>query len=101
MVAGENEMIPVVDHHSERCVVICAASPPGLIGCFMEADARPLRRQLHRGREACKTGANDVDETRHHTMAYCRRMRRNCLRRSLTRSRGACHPRAIMRAKIK
>src|SRR3954466_9328756 len=101
MIAGENEMVPVVDRLLKGWVVIGAASPAGLIGCLMHADAHTLRRQIHGGGEAGQSSANDVDQTRHHTMAYCSRIRRSCLRFSLMRSRGACHPRAIIRASSK
>ncbi len=69
MVAREQQVIAVVDHHAELRIVIGAAAPAGLPGRLVHDHALGLRREANRGGEAGQSGADDVDGARHQTNA--------------------------------
>ena len=51
--------------------MIGTAASAGLAGRLMNDDARPLHREPDRGGKSGKSGADDVDGSRHQTNAYC------------------------------
>ncbi len=80
IVAGEDEMVPVVDRHPECCVVIRSASPAGLIGRLVDADTDALPGQFHRSRQARKAAPTMWTVGAIARSRSSRRMGRNCLR---------------------
>ena len=69
MVGREQKVIAVVDHHVERRVVVGAATSARLAGGLVDDDARPARREAHRGGEPGKSGTDDVDRAGHQMKA--------------------------------
>ena len=61
VIARQQKMIAVVDGHAERGVVIGTAAAAGERGCFVHNHALAARRQLKRGGQSGKAGADDVD----------------------------------------
>ena len=64
-VAGQQQMIAVVDRHIERGIVIGAAAAAGLVGGLVHGDVNARRAQACC---CCKTGqsrADDVDRSDH------------------------------------
>ena len=68
-VAGEDEMIAVVDDEIERRIVIGAAAPAGLARRLIERDASARCGEPHGGGEAGETGTDDVSGAGHQTSA--------------------------------
>jgi hypothetical protein len=58
-------MIAVVDHHTERRVVIGSAAPSGVIGGLMQHDREAALTEVNGGGEAGKAGAYNVDGSPH------------------------------------
>ena len=69
MIAREQQVIAVVDHHAELRIVIGAAAPARLPRRLMHDDALAPFAQANRGGKAGESGAYDVDGTRHQTNA--------------------------------
>ena len=66
MIARQQQMIAVVDHHVERGIVIGAAAAAGLMGRLMHDDAVAALREPHGSGEAGEPGADDVDDGERH-----------------------------------
>ena len=69
MIAREQKLIAVVDHHIEQRVMVGPAAPSGPPGDLVHDDACPASRKTHRGSEPGKSRANDVDRARHQMTA--------------------------------
>ena len=69
VIAREQQVIAVVDHHAELRIVIGAAAPARLPGRLMHDDALAPLGEANRGGEAGKSGTDDVDGARHQTNA--------------------------------
>ena len=61
MIAGQNEVIAVVDHKSDRGIEIRAASPARLPRLLMYNDVVTALGQTHRSREAGDAGPDNVN----------------------------------------
>src|SRR5439155_12235123 len=66
VVAGQHEVIAVVDLDAERVVDIGAAAPAGLAGRLVHDDVRAGIADAQRRREPGKPGADDVNAGRGH-----------------------------------
>src|SRR5580693_3401588 len=93
VVAGEQEMIAVVDGHADRGIVIGAAAAAGKRRGLVHDDAAAVLRQLERGGQTGKTGADDVDDSGHHTRLRATTRRRYSFEWR-TGLRGGAKPRA-------
>ena len=100
MIARQHQMVAVVDGHAEDGVVIGAAASAGERRRFVHDDGFAAQRELDRGGKAGETGADDVDGPRHQMNAYRKMIQSSRARDTLTRSRGALHPRATMPSRI-
>ena len=69
MIARQQQVIAVVDHHVERRIVIGAAAPAGLAGRLVDDDRLPGFAQPNGRGETGETGADDVECARHQTTA--------------------------------
>ena len=80
--------------------MIGAAATAGDGGRFVHDHGLAALRELDRGGKAGEAGADDVDGARHQMNAYRRMIQASRARDTLTRSRGALQPRAIMPSRI-
>ena len=64
-IAGQEEVVAVVDDEVERRIVIGAAAPAGGARRLVHDDGSPLVRQPDRGAKAREPGADDVDGAGH------------------------------------
>ena len=62
-------MVAVVDRNPKDGVKIRAAAPARVVGCLVYGHAHALLEQPHRGGEAGKPGADDVDRAWHYKIA--------------------------------
>ena len=69
VIARQQQVIAVVDHHAELRIVIGAAAPARLSRRLVHDDALAPLAQPNRGGEAGESGADDVDGARHQTNA--------------------------------
>ena len=69
VVAREQQVIAVVDHHAELRIVIRAATSARLARRLVHDDTLAPFAQANRGGEAGKPGTDDVDGARHQTNA--------------------------------
>ena len=99
-IAGEQEMIAVVDHDAQCRVMIRPATSSGLAGALVHDDPPPALGETHRRSEAGQTGADDVDRSRHQTKALRRMIHDSRTRGRRIGRRGGDHPRATRRARI-
>ena len=60
-IAGQHQMIAVVDHHVDRGIMVGAAAAAGLVGGLMQRHIHARSAQPCRRGEAGHTGANDMD----------------------------------------
>ncbi len=65
VIAGQQQMIAVVDGHADRRIVVGTAAAPGERRGLVHDHTIAARGQFERGRKAGKTGADDVDRTGH------------------------------------
>ena len=65
MIAREQQVIAVVDHHVELRIVIGAAAPARLPGRLVHDDALAALGEANRGGKAGEPGADDMDRARH------------------------------------
>ena len=94
MVAGEQEMISIVDAATELCIQIRTATPAGVTAGFIKPHASTLGGQPHRSSKASDAGADDM-----HRAQFCFQTRpcRNTSQSltgfdTLTRVAGSRHP---------
>ena len=66
-IAGQHEMVAVVDLHAEGGIEIRAATPARLVGRLMKRDRQTARGQPHGGGQSRQTRADDMDLTRRQT----------------------------------
>ena len=60
MVAGEQEMIPIVDAAAELCIQIRTTTPAGVTASFIKPHVFTLAGKPDRSGEASETGADDM-----------------------------------------
>ena len=94
VIAGQQQMVAVVDRHADRCIVIRTAAAAREGGRFVHHDGAALRCEPHRGGKAGEAGADDVSCSAHHTRLR-KTMRRSFAFGSFTGARGGTKPRAI------
>jgi hypothetical protein len=87
-------MIAVVDFHAERGIEIGTASSPRLPGSLVDSDTDAARGKIDCRGEPRQAGADDVNRARPQRTMQRKRIQTRLTRRSLTRARGASHPRA-------
>ena len=68
-VAGQQEMVAVIDRDPKHRVQVGAAAPARLIGRLIDGRVYALPAKPHGGGEAGETGADDVDRACHHKIA--------------------------------
>jgi hypothetical protein len=100
VVRREDEVIAVVDRHAKGAVVIRATTSPRLGCSFMDRNFYRPGRETHGSGKAGKTGADNMDGTRHQMkarriMIQSRRVRGTCIGR-----RGGDQPRCTNRSRI-
>ena len=93
IIAGQQQMIAVVDRHADRRIVIGAAAAAGEGGRLVHHDGAALRRKPYGRREASEPGPDDVSDPAHHTRLRTT-MKRSRAFGSFTGARGAMKPRA-------
>ena len=69
MIAREQKVIAVVDHHVEHGIVVGAATPPGLTGGLVHHHAGSRRGEAYRGGEPGKSRTDHVNRARHQMKA--------------------------------
>ena len=94
VIAGQQQMVAVVDRHADRRIVIRTAAAAGEGGRLVHHDGAALRREPHRGGKAGEAGADDVSCSAHHTRLR-KTMRMSFAFGSFTGARGGTKPRAI------
>ena len=72
LIAGQDEVVAVVDHHAQCRVMIRPAASSGLAGGLVHEAPPPALGEAHRRSEAGQTGADDVDRSRHQAKALRR-----------------------------
>jgi hypothetical protein len=94
VVAGQQEMISIVDAAAELCIQIRTATPAGVTAGFIKPHAPTLGGQPDRSSEAGEAGADDM-----HRAQFCSQTRpcRNTSQSltgfdTLTRVAGSRHP---------
>ena len=93
VIAGQQQMIAVVDRHVDCGVVIGAAAAAGEGGRLVDHDGAALRGEPHGRGKAGEAGADDVSRSGHHTRLRST-MRSSLAFGSFTGARGATKPRA-------
>src|SRR5215472_5706315 len=92
-IAGEQQVIAVVDLHAERGIVVGTAAAAGKGRGFVYDDALAVPGKLERSGQASKSGADDVDGSQHQRRLQSTR-KSNFARDRRTRRRGGAKPRA-------
>jgi hypothetical protein len=94
VVAGEQEMISIVNAATELCIQIRSATPAGVEAGFIKPHTPTLGSQSHRSSEASEASADDM-----HRAQFCSQTRpcRNTSQSltgfdTLTRVAGSRHP---------
>ena len=90
VVAGQQQMIAVVDREIGRAVEIGTAAPAGLLRGLVHANLIAGIGQPHGRRKAGNSGADDMNGLLHQMNAYRRRMAMRAILLSRTGARGAC-----------
>src|SRR5262249_13897498 len=93
-VAGEEQMIAVVDRHPDAGIVVRAAASAGEARRLVNDHAGAGLRQPQGRGQAGKSGADDVDRPQHQTSASRNRIQASRPRETWTGSRGSVHPRS-------
>src|SRR5262245_21659088 len=99
-IAGEDQVIAVVDHHAERRVVIAPAAPSGMVSSLMQRDREAAVAEANGGGEAGKSGAYDVYGARHQAIAWRSSIQSSSALGMRTGARGEPKPRATSRERI-
>src|SRR5271166_4018842 len=94
MVAGEQQMVPVVNTATELRIHVRAATPAGVTAGFIKPHAPALASKPDRGGEASEPGADHMHRTRrrYHTRP-CRKANHSLSDfETFTRAAGSRHP---------
>ncbi len=99
-VAGEEQVVAVVDIEIDDGIVVGAAAAAGEFRRLVNGDGAARLRKLDGGGETGKAGADDVDDARHQAIPWRRTAPSTWSLLVLTRARGAAKPRARRSARI-
>ena len=94
MIAREQQVIAVVDHHVEHRVMIGPAAATGAAGGFVHHDPCPAIGKPHRGGEPGKSRTDDVNCAQHQMKAWRMMIHNNRERGRRMGRRGDDQPRA-------
>ena len=97
-IAGQQQMIAVVDHRVQACVVVGPAAAAGFARRLMKDDFAVAICQPHGRRKACNPRADDMHG--HRNRPARSRIPTRCSLPMRTRSRGGSQPRRARRSRI-
>ncbi len=100
LIAGQHQMIAVVDLKAGCLIVIGAAATAGLGGRLVHDNPDAGSGQADCGGKSGKSGADNVNSSRHQTNAYFATIHNRRRRLMRARVRGAVQPRATVALKM-